>query len=295
MPHPPAQPASEPAIHHVDAFTATPFAGNPAAVVLLDRPADAGWMQSLADDMNLSETAFVVRPAPGESAWGLRWFTPKAEVQLCGHATLASAHALSHDGLVPVDQPIDFATRFAGTLTCARDDAGAISMDFPADPPQPADPPSELIEHLHVEPVACYRSTYDWIVELASPWAVATAQPDFPRLAAVPDTRGVALTAPGHLPDHPPTPTGSPPDFVSRFFAPALRIDEDPVTGSLHCTLGPLWSARLNQPALTAHQCSRRGGIVRVTHPTPDAPRVQLAGQAVTLHTGQLATPVAYA
>jgi predicted PhzF superfamily epimerase YddE/YHI9 len=289
------------AIHHVDAFTAEPFAGNPAAVVVLDRSADVGWMQRLADDMNLSETAFVVRPQadetdrPDAAAWGLRWFTPAAEVELCGHATLASAHTLWRSGLADPLRELRFATRFSGELTCTRNDAGTIAMDFPADPPRRADPPGGLVDRLGVRPVMCYRSTHDWIVEVASPQEVADADPDFAGLADVPETRGVALTAAGTLDASPATPTGSPPDFVSRFFAPSLRIEEDPVTGSLHCALGPLWSARLSRSELVGHQCSRRGGVVRVTHATPDAPRVRLAGQAVTLSEGRLVVPVASA
>ncbi|MEM6332395.1 MAG: PhzF family phenazine biosynthesis protein [Planctomycetota bacterium] len=281
--------AQAPQFLHIDAFTARPFAGNAAAVVLLDRPAAGPWMQSLADDMNLSETAYVVRPAEPGLPWGLRWFTPAAEVELCGHATLASTHALLELGLAERGTPIRFATRFSGELVCTADDDGHIAMDFPADPPRPAEPPARLIEALEVDPVAVTRSTYDWIVELATADEVAAAAPRFADLAAVPDTRGVALTAAGALASVPEA------DFVSRFFAPSLRVDEDPVTGALHCILGPMWAQRLGKASLVGHQCSRRGGVVRVTHEAPDALRVTLAGQAVTLVRGTLATPVDYA
>ncbi|MEO0586770.1 MAG: PhzF family phenazine biosynthesis protein [Planctomycetota bacterium] len=274
---------------HVDAFTARPFAGNAAAVVLLDRPAAKPWMQALADDMNLSETAYVVRPATPGEPWGLRWFTPAAEVELCGHATLASAHAMLDTGHAQPGEPIRFTTQVSGDLVCTAADDGRIAMDFPADPPRPAEPPPQVIEALEVDPVAVTRSTYDWIVELASAEEVAAARPRFADLAGVPDTRGVAITAAGALPGVPEA------DFVSRFFAPSLRIDEDPVTGALHCILGPMWAQRLGKPSLVGHQCSRRGGVVHVTHEAPDAQRVQLGGQAVTLVRGTLATPVDYA
>ncbi|MEM9251721.1 MAG: PhzF family phenazine biosynthesis protein [Planctomycetota bacterium] len=286
------QPAN---IYHVDAFTSVPFSGNQAAVVVLERPADEAWMQRLADDMNLSETAYVVKPqdpvAP-DAAWGLRWFTPAAEVDLCGHATLSSAHIVWDERLAPEEEPLRFATRAAGTLTCQRGKHGVIEMDFPADPPQPADAPPAVIEALGVTPVATYRSKYDWIVEVDSPQAVADAEPAFQALGRVPDTRGVAITAPGAFHDSPTTLDGQSPDFVSRFFAPSLRINEDPVTGSLHCVLGPLWSARLDKPALIGHQCSRRSGLVHVTHDKPDADRVTLAGNAVTLVNGIVTRPV---
>ncbi|MEM1208187.1 MAG: PhzF family phenazine biosynthesis protein [Planctomycetota bacterium] len=284
-----------PNLYHVDAFTLEPFSGNPAAVAILDAPADAGWMQRFADDMNLSETAYVVRPT-GEGkdgdAWGLRWFTPAAEVELCGHATLSSAHILWDEGLVDGDEPIAFTTQRSGRLTCTRDPNGLISMDFPAQPPRPAEAPAVVLDATRVDPVASYRSQHDWILELASPQAVVDARPDFQALGEAPDTRGVAITAAGCLPDGPTDATGREADFVSRFFAPSLRVEEDPVTGSLHCELGPMWSARLDRPDLIGHQCSRRGGLVHVTHAAPDADRVTLAGHAITLVAGVVTQPV---
>lgn len=282
-------------IYHVDAFTSVPFTGNPAAVVVLERPADEAWMQRLADDMNLSETAFVVRPADAkapDAAWGLRWFTPAAEVELCGHATLSSAHILWDEGLASDDQTVAFETRFSGTLRCQRGPMGVIEMDFPADPATPAEAPATVQNAMGFKPVQAYRSKYDWVLEVDSPQAVLDAHPDMDALAAVPDTRGVAVTASGALPDSPVTVTGRKPDFVSRFFAPSLRVNEDPVTGSLHCVLGPLWAQRLGKPDLLGHQCSRRGGLVHVTHDAPDADRVTLAGHAVTVVNGIVTRPV---
>ena len=214
----------------VDAFTDRPFAGNPAAVCLLEAEAEPAWMQRVASEMNLSETAFV---RPIEAGFELRWFTPAAEVELCGHATLASAHLLWEAGRVPPDTEIRFETRLRGALACRRDGAdGSIFMDFPADPAEPAAPPVGLVERLGVRAVAVGRSRYDWIVELENEAEVLEARPDFPALAAF-DTRGVGITARASRAGF---------DFVSRFFAPRLRIDEDPVTGSLHCVLAPYWA-----------------------------------------------------
>lgn len=272
----------------VDAFTRRALAGNPAAVVLLpaDDRRDDAWMQAVAAEMNLSETAFVGgAAAPG--AVSLRWFTPAAEVELCGHATLAAAHLLWELGLARPDEAIDFQTRFRGVLRCTRLPAEAgdatppdgppwIAMDFPADPARDAEPPAGLIEALGVRPVRVARSRYDWIVELATAAEVRDAAPDFAGLARF-DTRGVALTA-----------AGDRPDAVSRFFAPRHRINEDPVTGSLHCVLGPWWAPRLGKPTLLCEQASPRGGMLRVTWDEARPERVILAGQAVTVSLGEL-------
>lgn len=260
----------------VDAFTDRPFAGNPAAVVIVDRDdqPDESWMQQVAAEMNLSETAFVQPRAAG--GFALRWFTPAAEVELCGHATLASAHVLFTTGRAPTDQPIAFHTRYRGELVCQRNAAGWIEMDFPADPAAPADPPSELAALVGPPIVAAGRSRYDWLIELPDPDAVRTFQIDFPALAAI-DMRGLIVTAqddsPGEF------------DFLSRFFAPRYRINEDPVTGSAHCVLGPWWADRLARDRLLAHQASPRGGTLQLHVRDP---RITLAGQAATITEGTL-------
>jgi PhzF family phenazine biosynthesis protein len=264
-------------LFQVDAFTAAPFAGNPAAVCLLDREVAPGWMQQVAAEMNLSETAFV-RPAGSgdDAAFGLRWFTPAVEVELCGHATLASAHVLWSEGRVPAGRPIRFQT-LSGEL-CANDRDGTIELDFPATPPATADPPAGLLEALGESARTVRwvgRSRFDDLLELASEAAVRGLDPDFGRLRQV-STRGVIATAVSDADGF---------DYVSRFFAPAVGIDEDPVTGSAHCALGPYWAGRLGRADLTGFQASRRGGVVR-TRAAGD--RVLLGGQAVTVLRGEL-------
>ena len=261
-------------LYQVDAFTRRPFRGNPAAVCLLDQQADDSWMQAVAAEMNLSETAFLRPVAEG---WDLRWFTPAAEVELCGHATLASAHVLWETGQAPRNQSLRFQTRYRGVLTCRRDEAGRIGMDFPADPAAEATPPAGLSERLGVKAVRTARSRYDWIVEVGSAEEVRQAVPDFAALREV-DCRGVAITAAGE----------GDVDVVSRFFAPRLRIEEDPVTGSLHCVLGPYWSERLSKQALYCEQASPRGGELWVTTRGEPPERVELAGEAVTVMRGEL-------
>jgi predicted PhzF superfamily epimerase YddE/YHI9 len=254
----------------VDAFTDRPFAGNPAAVCWLEREADPQWMQNVAAEMNLSETTFVRRL---DDELELRWFTPCAEVDLCGHATLATAHALWSAGLVD-DGPIRFRT-LSGVLTCTR--AGEfVELDFPALPVSAAEPAKGLLESLGVDdPSFVGRSKYDWLVLLDSADRVRSVRPDFRRLGEIP-TRGVIVTAAADDPQF---------DFVSRFFAPALGIDEDPVCGSAHCSLAPFWSERLDKPALVARQVSARGGVLRLR---VNGERVVLAGQAVTVWQGEL-------
>lgn len=257
----------------VDAFSERPFAGNPAAVCLLAESAEPGWMQRVAAEMNLSETAFV---RPVDAGFELRWFTPAAEVELCGHATLASAHLLWETDRVPSDSEIRFETKFRGSLVCRRESGeGTIFMDFPADPAEPVAPPLGLVERLGVRAVAVGRSRYDWIVELENEAEVLEARPDFPALAEF-DTRGIAITARASRAGF---------DFVSRFFAPRLRIDEDPVTGSLHCVLAPYWAERLGRDDLQAFQASSRGGALRLR---VQGDRVELGGQAVTVARGEL-------
>jgi PhzF family phenazine biosynthesis protein len=258
-------------LFQVDAFTEDAFAGNPAAVCLLAGPAEARWMQSVASEMNLSETAFL---EPRPAGYGLRWFTPVAEVGLCGHATLASAHVLYETGLAAPAEPVRFETA-SGLLTADRDD-GLLVLDFPARPAEPAPPAAGLLDALGAaSPVWTGRAMDDIMVVLASEDEVTGLQPDTTTLDRL-TTRGVIVTAPASRPGA---------DFVSRFFAPAVGIAEDPVTGSAHCTLAPYWAARLGRAELTGYQASARGGTIRVR---VRGDRVLLAGHAVTVFSGQL-------
>jgi PhzF family phenazine biosynthesis protein len=253
----------------VDAFTDKPFAGNPAAVCLLSQPGEDSWMQDVAREMNLSETAFV---HPQGDGFRLRWFTPAVEVDLCGHATLASAHVLWETEQLQADQPARFHTR-SGLLTASRRDDW-IELDFPANPPEEAPPPPGLLEALAISPRYVGRSRFDYLVEVDSEDAVKKVRPDFRALRSV-ATRGVIVTSRA---------TSQGYDFVSRFFAPAAGVDEDPVTGSAHCCLGPYWQMHLGKTYFVAHQASRRGGLLRVR---VEGPRVVLGGKAVTILRGQ--------
>lgn len=257
-------------IVQVDAFTSAPFAGNPAAVCVLAEFPETSWMQLVAREMNLSETAFLVRRA---EAFDLRWFTPTMEVDLCGHATLASAHALWADGRLAPDEQARFQTR-SGLLTATQQD-GWIEMDFPAEPVKAAAAPAELLAAIGAHPLWTGRNRMDWLIAVPDEAAVRAATPDLRALAAVTE-RGVMITAPAMDTAH---------DFVSRFFAPAAGVAEDPVTGSAHCALGPFWAARLGRDELTGFQASTRGGVVRVR---VGGDRVQLLGQAVTVLEGEL-------
>ncbi|MGW5161961.1 PhzF family phenazine biosynthesis protein [Nonomuraea wenchangensis] len=250
-------------LYTVDAFTSTAFQGNPAAVCLLDSPVTDGWMQRVATEMNLSETAFL----HGDS---LRWFTPAVEVTLCGHATLATAHVLYSTGTAT--GPIQFRTA-SGTLTVNRLPSGGITMDFPAKEVTPVTLPAGLEKALGATPVRVGISQLDLLVELESEETVRNLTPDITALGAV-DARGVIVTA-----------RGTETDFVSRFFAPKVGVPEDPVTGSAHCALSPYWSARLGRASLVGAQLSKRGGIVHVTYA---GDRVHLAGNAVTVLSGTL-------
>lgn len=257
-------------IYQVDAFTDKPFHGNPAAVCVLPEPAEEEWMQLLAREMNLSETAFLVSKDDGFS---LRWFTPTVEVALCGHATLASAHILWQIGLLSPNQQAKFYTR-SGLLTAELKD-NLIELNFPATLETQTPPPDGLEEALGVKAKYIGKTKFDYILEVDSPNTVKALKPDFTALRKLP-VRGIMVTSQDN---------GSPYDFVSRFFAPGSGIDEDPVTGSAHCCLAPFWSARLSKNNLTAYQASARGGILWLTVAED---RVYLRGHAVTVLQGEL-------
>jgi PhzF family phenazine biosynthesis protein len=254
----------------VDAFTDRPFGGNPAAVCWLESAADPQWMQAVAAEMNLSETAFV---RPLSAGLELRWFTPTIEVDLCGHATLATAHALWFAKLRPSDQPLRFHTK-SGVLTCTRD-GEFIQLDFPATPPEPAEPPPGLAAALGAKPDFVGRSRFDLLAVFESAATVRSLKPDYERIAAIP-VRGVIATAPSDDPRF---------DFQSRFFAPNCGVKEDPVCGSAHCCLMPYWAERLGKLELMAYQASARGGVLRLRM---NGDRVILGGQAVTVWKGEL-------
>ena len=273
-------------IYQVDAFADQPFTGNPAAVCLLDdTDADASWMQTVASEMNLSETSFVQRTSPtnpaneNEAHFNLRWFTPAAEVDLCGHATLASAHVLWSTDRVDPGDDIVFHTR-SGALTVRRG-GDWLDMDFPAQPPrtgQVAQPTiAALSEALGVQPNEVIKTVHDHLVVLDHADMLRAMQPEFAALHKV-EGRGVIVTAPAG--DHQY-------DFYSRFFAPKLRVSEDPVTGSTHCVLGPFWAQRLGKRELLAYQASRRGGTLRLN---VGRERVHIAGQAIIVLEGALTT-----
>jgi PhzF family phenazine biosynthesis protein len=257
-------------LHVIDAFTDRPFCGNPASVCLLPEWRDDRWLQSVAAEMKHSETAYLVRNADG---FDLRWFTPAVEVALCGHATLASAHALWEQGVAATSSPIRFATK-SGTLTATRRD-GLIELDFPLNVDEPVDPPAELLAALGVKAVYVGKSRFDYLVEVESEAVLRQMAPDFKRLASAP-VRGTIVTSRS---------SNARFDFVSRFFAPAAGVDEDPVTGSAHCCLGAYWQKRLGKSEFCAYQASPRGGIVYVRVVND---RVILGGQAVTVTKGEL-------
>jgi PhzF family phenazine biosynthesis protein len=255
---------------HVDAFTDRPFAGNPAAVCILAAWKEDRWHQAVAAEMNLSEAAFLVKNTDG---YDLRWFTPKVEVDLCGHATLASAHVLWHLGLGQADEEIRFSTR-SGILKATRSGRD-IELDFPIKPEQPADPPAGLIEALGVQPKYVGKNQFDYLVEVESEAVLRGIAPDFKNLATV-QVRGIIVTTVSADPKF---------DFVSRFFAPAAGIDEDPVTGSAHCCLADFWRKRLGKSEFVAYQASARGGVVMVR---VQGDRAILGGRAVIVAKGEL-------
>ena len=257
-------------ITQVDAFTDRLFGGNPAAVCVLPAARDEEWMRNVAREMNLSETAFLHRQADG---FNLRWFTPTVEVALCGHATLASAHVLWEEGHLGADQSARFHTK-SGLLTAQRKDEW-IELDFPATREEPAPPPPGLAEALPVPFRYVGKNRFDYLVELESEDAVRRLEPNFGVLKRI-GVRGVIVTSRSSVPAY---------DFVSRFFAPGSGVDEDPVTGSAHCCLGPFWQQRLGKAEFVAYQASARGGTVRVR---VNGDRVILGGQAVTVLRGEL-------
>ncbi|MBA3937708.1 MAG: PhzF family phenazine biosynthesis protein [Planctomycetes bacterium] len=256
----------------IDAFADAPFTGNPAAVCVPQRAVDAQWMQGLAAEMNQAETAFLWARSAGE--WDLRWFTPVAEVDLCGHATLASAHALWETGMAPATQALRFHTR-SGVLACTRR-GSVIAMDFPAVPVRPATPPEDLDTALGARLLTVASAGSDLLVEVDDAATVRGLAPDLVAIAAL-DLRALIVTARSDDARW---------HFVSRVFAPRYGIPEDPVTGSAHCALGPFWGARLRRTELVGRQCSRRGGTVGVT--LGDG-RVELTGSARTVLRGELA------
>jgi PhzF family phenazine biosynthesis protein len=260
----------------IDAFTRDAFGGNPAAVVVLDGPRDTAWLQAVAGEMNLSETAFLMRRA--DSRFDLRWFTPAVEVTLCGHATLASAHALWSTGRSHAGAPIVFET-LSGALTARPGPDGSITIDLPLRPIAPAALPAGLAGALGVEPIQVCAARKgpgdtDYLVEVAEERMVTDARPDFGPMKAL--DGGIILTARASTPGW---------DFVSRYFAPAFGIDEDPVTGSAHCALAPFWAGTVGRPTMTARQVSKRGGTLQVTM---QGDRVLLTGHAVTVLSGEL-------
>jgi predicted PhzF superfamily epimerase YddE/YHI9 len=257
-------------IVQVDAFTDRPFTGNPAAVCVLKNAVPEQWMRDVAREMNLSETAFIV---PEKGDFRLRWFTPAAEVDLCGHATVASAHVLWEDGHLPPGAQARFQTR-SGFLLADRRGAW-IELDFPATVAIPAEAPAGMLAALGTASGALSRSQFDYLVEVDSEETVRSLAPDFTALRKT-EARGVIVTARSSSQEY---------DFVSRFFAPNVGVDEDPVTGSAHCALGPYWGERLGKTEMTAYQASARGGVVRVRLA---GERVILGGQAVTVMDGEL-------
>lgn len=254
----------------VDAFTDRAFGGNPAAVLVLPQPAEDAWMQSVAMEMNLSETAFVWRE---QDSFRLRWFTPTLEVDLCGHATLAAAHTLWETGALAAGARATFNT-LSGVLTATRQD-GWIELDFPAEFEEYCAAPLELTEALGVAMQYVGRNRMDYLIEVENERVLRDLAPDLTLLESI-AARGFIVTCPAQTEGY---------DFVSRFFAPGVGVREDPVTGSAHCCLAPFWATRLGKESMVGYQASRRGGVVRVR---VNGDRVILGGQAVTVMRGEL-------
>ncbi|HEX2947575.1 MAG TPA: PhzF family phenazine biosynthesis protein [Clostridia bacterium] len=252
-------------IYQVDSFSDRAFGGNPAGVCVLLGPADENWMQNVAMEMNLAETAFLYRQ--GE-IFKLRWFTPEDEENLCGHATLASAHILWETGVLEPDCKAVFKTR-SGILSAVKKN-GLIEMDFPSEASWAADAPEDLKQALGVPFLYVGRNRLDYIVEVDNEETVRKLEPEYSLLKKL-DARGVIVTSCSDSPEF---------DFVSRFFAPVAGINEDPVTGSAHCCLAPYWGKKLGIPEMNAYQASKRGGALKVT---VNGDRVLIAGKAVTV------------
>jgi PhzF family phenazine biosynthesis protein len=259
----------------VDAFTHKPFSGNPAAVCILSAPKEDDWLQQIAAEFNLSETAFLWHQA--DNLWRLRWFTPTCEVKLCGHATLASAHALAH--LLHLDHAEFLFSTLSGIFTAKVDEYNII-LNFPKIEPKLF---SRIYLHnddvginqLNLNAVACYQAGEDIIIEVASEAEVLDYIPELEKIAAV-ETRGLILTGPSKNNDR---------DFVSRFFAPRAGINEDPVTGSAHCSLAILWSKKLGKSSLRAEQLSQRRGFLELgVYPE----HVSLIGKCSTFAKGNM-------
>lgn len=259
----------------VDAFTDKPFSGNPAAVCVLNLPLEDKLMQNIAFEMNLSETAFLNKKNDG--SYILRWFTPAVEVDLCGHATLASSHILWETGKENKSTELHFYTR-SGLLK-ANLNKGGIELDFPLIQSKAIEPPKRLIKALGVEPVSLFKTEWNYIAELDSEETVRKVKPDFDLLRAL-EAWGTIITAKSTMDGY---------DFVSRFFAPAKGVKEDPVTGSAHCALAPYWMNKIGGNTFKAYQASERGGTVGVR---VDGDRVYLTGNAVTVLSGSIAIPL---
>lgn len=255
---------------HVDAFTSVPFSGNPAVVCLLSEQRQDEWMQQVAREMGVSETAFVLRQG---TQFSLRWFTPVTEVDLCGHATLASAHVLWESGELDAAERAQFLTR-SGILTAERN-KDLIELNFPALPQDPASAPRELLAILGVEPTYVGRFGERLLIQVADERTVRDLAPDTAAMKRIPG-RGVVVTSRADGQEY---------DFVSRYFAPWVGLDEDPVTGSVHCCLGPFWARLLGKERLIAYQASRRGGVI---HIRLLGERVCLGGNAVSVSSGRL-------
>jgi PhzF family phenazine biosynthesis protein len=263
-------------IYQVDAFTSMPFKGNPAAVYISPKPQSDIWMRNMAREMNLSETAFLVPLDDRDRGYSLRWFTPAVEVDLCGHATLASAHILWEQGFLHPDSEARFQTR-SGQLTARLLDKDWISLDFPVKNVEPAEIPDGLLDGLHIStPCFVGSNKMDYLVELDNEEQVRQLKPDHSQLKKV-NLRGVIVTAKSSSVEY---------DFVSRFFAPGAGVDEDPVTGSSHTALTPYWSNKLGKKEMTAYQASDRGGVLQLVD---RGDRVEICGKAVTVFTAELA------
>ena len=259
-------------ITQVDAFTNTPFTGNPAAVCILPTLKSDDWMQKVAQEMNLSETAFLLKQ---EDGYSLRWFTPTTEVSLCGHATLASSHVLWSEGHLSADEAARFQTKSG--LLIAKNQGEWIELDFPVNHPTDAIAPQELSQALGVPLKSVMKNSHSYLVEVESEDLVWQMQPNFELLKTLPLPTTIVTSL---------TQQGSEYDFISRFFAPGLGINEDPVTGSAHCCLASFWRDRLRKDDFKAYQASLRGGVIKVRY--DGTSRVYLSGQAVTILRGEL-------